>query len=225
MNLDKPGRTSGRVLPLKGSEHTAIDGLLPFYINGTLQGEELDRVKQHLAGCEQCRREVDWLREIFAACEAIAPLPETPLVADPARIPALAGRIEPRGWRGRISAGWAATQPWARMAMAAQLAGLVVLGAMLASESHDEAAYRTLGAYTRPAAAGDSIAVMFDPAITEGEMRRLLDGAGARIIDGPTATAAFVLEVAPGHAGAAVQKLRADRRVLFAEPLGAQTGR
>ena len=222
---------SGRVLPLKGSEHTAVDALLPFYVNGTLQGEELDRVKQHLAGCEQCRREVDWLRDVFTACEAIAPIPDTPL-ADVGPVPAIAprtpatarGPVHRAGWRGRVSSGWAATQPWARMLMAAQLAGLAILGTMLVAETPvDNAPYKTLGAYTRPTGAGDSIAVMFDPAITEGEMRRLLESAGARIVDGPTATAAFVLEVPAGRSGAAVQKLRAERKVLFAEPLGART--
>ena len=58
MNFDQPGRMSGQVLPLKGSEHSAVDALLPFYVNGTLQGGELDRVKQHLEGCEECRRSV-----------------------------------------------------------------------------------------------------------------------------------------------------------------------
>src|SRR4030095_15410111 len=144
---------SGRVLPLKGSEHTAVDALLPFYVNGTLQGEELDRVKQHLGCCEQCPREADWLRAVFAACEEIAPIPDTPL-ADTGRISALAGRIatlvhraDREGWRRRVSAGWAATQPWARMLMAAQLAGLAVLGTMLVTDTPaDNAPYRTLGA-------------------------------------------------------------------------------
>jgi hypothetical protein len=222
---------SGRVLPLKGSEHRAVDALLPFYVNGTLQGDELDRVQQHLTGCEQCRREVDWLRNVFAACEEIAPVPETPL-ADTGRIAALAGhvrasagRIEPRGWRRRFSAGWSATQPWARMLMAAQLAGLAILGTMLVSETRDDAPYRTLGTFTRSAPAGDSIAVKFDPAITEGAMRQLLEAAGARIVDGPTTTAAFVLEVPAGHSSAAVQKLRTEPKVLFAAPLGARTDR
>jgi hypothetical protein len=222
---------SGRVLPLKGSEHTAVDALLPFYVNGTLQGGELDRVTQHLATCEQCRREVDWLRDVFAACEEIAPLPETPL-ADAGRVPALAGgnfasagRAAPRGWRGRVAAGWAATRPWARMLMAAQLAALAVLGTMLASQTGDEAPYRTLGARVSATPSGDAIAVMFDPTITEGEIRRLLQSAGARIVDGPTATSAFVLEVPAGHSSAAVEKLRAEQKVLFAEPLGARAER
>ena len=233
MSFDEPGRTNGRVLPLKGSEHTAVDALLPFYVNGTLRGDELDRVKEHLGGCEQCRREIDWLRDVFAACEAIAPVPEAPPLADiggmpafAARVPASAGGTEPRarGWRSRVSTGWAATQPWARMLMAAQLAGLAFLGTMLASETRDEAPYRTLGASMR-VGAGDSIAVMFDPAITEGEMRRLLDSTGARIVDGPTATAAFLLEVPAGRSSAAVQKLRAERKVLVAEPLGPRAER
>ena len=51
---------------------------------------------------------------------------------------------------------------------------LAVLGTMLASEMRDEAPYRTLGANAAATRAGDSIAVMFDPAMTEGEIRRLL---------------------------------------------------
>ena len=238
MNLDDSGPTKGRVLPLKGGEHTAVDALLPFYVNGTLRGDELERVEQHLEGCEHCGREVEWLRDVFAACEAVAPVPETPL-ADTGRIQELAGHLResasrPRaaastvgaaGWHGRVSTAWAATQPWARMLLAAQLAGLAILGTMLVAETRDDAPYRTLGAYTRATPAGDSIAVMFDPAMTEGEMRRLLASAGARIVDGPTATAAFVLEVPAGRSGAALQRLRAERKVVFAEPLGAPAER
>ena len=231
MNLDESDRTKGRVLPLKGGEHVAVDALLPFYVNGTLRGDEHDRVTQHLGACEHCRREVDWLRDVFAACEAVAPVPDTPL-AETGRIPELAAHIRSSasttgtaGWRSGVSARWAATQPWARMLLAAQLAGLAVLGTMLVSETRDEATYRTLGAYTRGAPAGDSIAVMFDPAITEGEMRRVLASAGARIVDGPTATAAFVLEVPAGRSGTALQRLRAEPKVRFAEPLGAPAER
>jgi hypothetical protein len=66
---------------------------------------------------------------------------------------------------------------------------------------------------------------MFNPAITEAEMRRVLTDARARIVDGPTTTNAFVLEVPTAQVGEAVQKLRAERMVLFAEPLGARASR
>lgn len=216
---------TGRVLPLQGSEHTVVDALLPWYVNGTLAGDELARVKQHLTGCEHCRREVDWLRDVFAACAAIAPISDTPPFADANGIPALAGRIEPRNFGSRIAAGWRSTQPWVRMLVAAQLAGLALLGALLTFDPLDDPPYRTLGGYTLPAPGRDAIAVMFDPAITEAEMRRVLTSAGARIVDGPTTTNAFVLEVPAAQSADAVQKLRAARMVLFAEPLGARADR
>jgi anti-sigma factor RsiW len=216
---------TGRVLPLNASEHAAADALLPFYVNGTLRGEELARVEQHLTACEQCRHEVDWLRDIFAACAAMAPIPGAQAFADAAGIRAFADRVEPLPWRRRISAGWRSTQPWMRMLIAAQLAGLAILGTLLAFDNRDDPNYRTLGAYAQPAPARDAIAVMFDPAMTEAELRRVVTRAGARIVDGPTTTNAFVLEVPAAQTHEAVQKLRAERTVLFAEPLGARADR
>jgi anti-sigma-K factor RskA len=216
---------TGRVFPLHASEHAAVDALLPWYVNGTLRGEELGRVERHIAACEQCRREVHWLRDVFAACAAIAPIPDAPASAGAADIPRSDGRIPPRTWRTRVSAGWQSTQPWMRMLMAAQLAGLVILGTILAVEPRHESSFQTLGASTRQAPARDAIAVVFDPAITEAELRRVITGAGARIVDGPTTTQAFVLEVPAAQSGAAVQKLRAERLVRLAEPLGPRTER
>ena len=96
-----------------------------------------------------------------------------------------------------------------------------------AARSRYRATSRVIGrsAPLRPGAAGDAIAVMFDPAITEAEMRRVVTGAGGRIVDGPTTTHAFVLEVPAAQSGEAVQKLRAERMVRFAEPLGARAER
>lgn len=216
---------NGRVLPLQGSEHTAVDALLPFYVNGTLQGEELDRVRQHVASCDECRREADWLRNVYAACAAIAPLPEARHPADANGIAALAAGVGPQRWTSQIASGWRSTQPWVRMLVAAQLAALAVLATLLAANVGDEPTYRTLGAYTHPAPTRDAIAVMFDPAITEAEMRRVLAAARARIVDGPTTTHAFVLEVPTAQVGEAVQRLRAERMVLFAEALGARANR
>ena len=64
---------TGRVVPLNASEHAAIDALLPWYVNGTLRGDELGRVERHVAVCPACRREVDWLKDVFAACADATP--------------------------------------------------------------------------------------------------------------------------------------------------------
>ena len=216
---------SGRAFPLKASDHAAVDALLPFYVNGTLRGEELDHVRQHVATCDQCRRETDWLRNVFAACTAIAPLPEAADAAHADSMAVLAAEAASQRWTSRIASGWQTTQPWVRMLIAAQLAVLAVLATLLAADVGDEPTYRTLGAYAHPAPGRDAIAVMFDPSITESELRRVLAGARARIVDGPTTTNAFVLEVATSQVAEAIQKLRAERMVLFAEPLGARASR
>src|SRR5205814_6764572 len=109
--------------------------------------------------------------------------------------------------------GWQSTQPWTRMLIAAQLAGLIILGTLLALEPRHEPSFQTLGASTRSAPARDGIAVMFDPAITEAELRRVLTGAGARIVDGPTAPRAVRLGGAAGRTRVGVAKAGAPWRV------------
>jgi anti-sigma-K factor RskA len=217
---------TGHVLPLNASEHVAVDALLPWYVNGTLRGDELDRVVRHIEVCEQCRHEIAWLRDVFAACAALAPIPEAAASSLAAGPSSLDGRIRGRTLRTRVSAGWRSPQPWMRMLIAAQFAGLAILGTLLAFEGQQrEPDYRTLGGYVRPASTGEAIAVMFDPAISEAELRRVVTGVGARIVDGPTTTRAFVLEVPAARSAEVVQKLRAEPAVRFAEPLGAQADR
>jgi len=208
---------TGRVVPLNASDHAAVDALLPWYVNGTLRGDELERVKQHVTGCAACRQEVAWLRDVFAACVAAAPLPEAPAVEaavtpDPRQL----GRE--RMW-ATARQSWQSTPRWIRALMAAQLAGLLILGALLAGDAGDPA-YRTLGSPGRAATLGDVIAVVFDPAITEAELRSLVNGIGGRVVDGPTTTSAYLMEVPVGRSNSAVEKLRRESKVRLAEPLG-----
>ncbi len=215
---------TGRVLPFDPSAHAAADALLPFFVNGTLRGKELAFVEEHVRACERCQVEVDWLREVFAACAAVEPAPET-TPADLRRF-ARIERPTPAGISAaRISHEWRKAQPWTRWVLAAQLAAIAVLGTLLATETRNEGAYRTLGAANGSAAVRDAIAVMFDPGVTESEIRRVVLVAGARIVDGPTSTNAYVLEVPAGQVDQAMQVLRAERAVRLAETLGPKRGR
>ena len=212
---------TGRIFPLNASEHAAVDALLPWYVNKTLRGEELERVEQHVAACPACRREVDWLKDVFAACAALAPLPQVELPpGDGGLAP---GDSKPPRRPARARADWQSTPTWMRMLMAAQLAAVVVMGTLLAFGDGTEPSYRTLGAATPPMSRGEAIAVMFDPAMTEAELRRVVTEVGARIVDGPTTTHAFVLEVPVAQANAAIEKLRAEPRVRMAAAMGSRT--
>lgn len=51
-----------------------IDELLPWYVNGSLDGEQ-EAVRAHLAGCDRCRAEAEWLSAIGAQLRADASRP------------------------------------------------------------------------------------------------------------------------------------------------------
>jgi anti-sigma-K factor RskA len=209
---------AGRIFTFEGSAHSTADALLPWYVNGTLRGEELAFVEQHVRGCGQCQAEVDWLRQVFAACAALAPLEEEPAPAG-----TRFGDSRPlAGWAGplRMKAGWRAAPTWVRGLLAAQLAAIAVLGTMVAIETGNKPSYQTLGSESRSVPSGNAVVVVFDPTAPEADIRRIVAGAGARIVDGPTAANAYVLELPPADTGDALRSLRTERLVQLAEPLG-----
>lgn len=215
---------TGRVLPFGTSTHVAADALLPFYVNGTLRGEEHEFVELHVRACEQCQHEVDWLRKTFAVLAGDGLPQEAPRVLlSAAQQSENGGRQRSGTARARVDA--RKTHSWTRWLLAAQLAAIVVLGTLLATDTRDIASYRTLGTSNPSAQLQDAVAVMFDPGITESEMHRVVLGVGARIVDGPTSTSMYVLEIPAERVDQALQVLRTDRAVRLAEHLGPRTGK
>lgn len=216
---------SERVIPFGLSEHSAADVLLPFYVNGTLRGEELAFVREHVEGCEQCRREVDWLHTVYAACASSPLFKETTdgVSASPALV-VPHNSVDRR--RLGIRTGWRAAQPWTRWLIAAQLAAIVVLATLLASpDSRQAASYRTLGSANPVSETRDTVVVRFDAAITAAELRRIVLGVDARIVDGPSATDVFVLALPAEQIDQALAALRAEPAVRVAERLGPRLAR
>ena len=208
---------SGRVLPFDPAAHKVADVLLPWFVNGTLDKDELAFVQQHLGECVRCQREVQWLRELRAACIDGEAAPGASTVFRNLRRQLDEPRTG-RGNEGSLRKLWRRVPPWSRWAMAAELAVIVALGAVLLPATDGLAPYRTLGARSAAAPTG-SLVVVFDPATPESELRRMLRKAGARVADGPTQTNAYVLKVAAERRAEAVQALRAEPAVVLAEQL------
>jgi anti-sigma-K factor RskA len=209
---------AGRIYTFEGSAHSTADALLPWYVNGTLRGEELAFVEQHVRTCRQCQAETDWLRQVFAACAALSPLEE-------ASAASFARARDPRAtsfWTGSMgmTAGWRAAPPWVRGLLAAQLAAIAVLGTTVAIEAGNKPSYQTLGVESRSLPSRNAVVVVFDPAAPEVEIRRIVAGVGGRIVDGPTAANAYVLELPATPADGALQSLRTEAAVRLAESLG-----
>jgi hypothetical protein len=134
----------------------------------------------------------------------------------PAALPANAGpdaTLTPqRWWRNG-----AANQPsWLRWTMAAQWVLIVGLVALLVRPDEPPPAYRVLG---NGAGGTGNVVVMFQPNTTERELRRILQAQGARVVDGPTVTDAYLLNVPDENRDRALQALRSDPAVKLAEAL------
>lgn len=188
---------------------------IPWLVNGRIDDAERVALEAHLRGCRDCRDELALQRRLRDEL-ARQPAPATDVEAGLARL-----------WR-RIDA-QAAMQPgaaparnWVRwLAAAAVLEGVALAGLIGASIGGPEPGYRTFS--TPPAAvAPHAIRAVFAAELPLGELQRLLDRADLQIVGGPTEVGVYTLAPRPdARQDAALQQLRADPRVRFAEPAGA----
>jgi len=213
-----------RVIRIDAAAHKVADALLPWLVNETLEGDELAFVRQHLDECPDCRQEVEWLRELHAACIAGEAMPGASAAFRNLRR-ALEAPSEGRDSIARLPRSLGRTRRWWQWALAAEFAVILVLGGLLLTGTDGPALYRTLGAGDTGKPATGSLVVVFDPATSQAEVQRILRSAGARIVDGPTQANAYVLEVPVGQAGQAAQAIKAERAALLIEPLGLQGSR
>lgn len=210
--------------------HQEAQELLPWLANGSLSGTERERVQAHLQVCAACRAELSALHTLRAAGSATVPgldaeaalarlLPQLDAPAAPA-----AASLAPvlSRWRARLAAN---DRSWLRAAVALQFGAIAVLGALLArpaaSPEAPADAYRLLGAAD---GVRGSLVVAFSPDTPEREVRRIVLASGARVVGGPTATGAWLLDTGDAPT-AVVARLRAERAVTLAEALGGAQGR
>jgi len=190
--------------------HDRAQMLLPWHVNGTLEPGDAALFEAHLAECEECRRDLAAeiaLRGLYAEVPAVEP------AALPTKLEARRRPARRRPWQAlprRLGS------PWGKAAAAA--AALVLL-AVFALPAERDGPYRLLGA-DEPAAQGNAI-VLFSPDTPERDLRAALEQAGARLVDGPTASGAYIVQVPPETRAAALDGLRARPQVILAEPVDA----
>jgi hypothetical protein len=125
-------------------------------------------------------------------------------------------RIHARGSDNRASlfaklAAWLRAPLVPRWAPAAALLLIVIQGAallrMLPSRTNSTATVTTRALVTT----ATRLRVVFNPLASAAQMRELLDTLGARIIDGPASTGAYVIELAAADPKQLSEKLNAAR--------------
>jgi hypothetical protein len=198
------------------ARHIAAFELLPWLVNGTLAAGERTEVLAHLDACLVCRRERERLRVLAALVRA-------PSAAQ--RCEEALHRMHARMQRQPRSP---ARAPWAAAATLVLVTGLV---ALLADSTESSVAWlRNTGLsmmsqshVTDSAAPALRAHLVFYDNITERQLRALLLSVGADLIEGPTAGGVYTISF-PRAAGAqeaagALTALRHSRRVVYAEPL------
>lgn len=208
----------GNLVHLHGDPHEQTLKLLPWYLNGTLDDGEAAMVEAHLVECAECSREAEAERALrdgvsstgFDADEGWAAMRErlktAEAEADIAPLPA------PRPvWRRQVGLGWAAGG-----ALAASLAAMVLTTLPTARPDN---VYHALGNAPNAAAASANAIVLFAPETSSQAMRDALNGAGARITDGPLASGGFLVHMAPDSRDRALAQLRSKSGVVMAEPI------
>ena len=208
---------SGRILQFEARRHVEAMRLLPWRVNGRLDEAERGWVDAHVAGCSECRQEIDALRELQSGCRALDAGTDDASGAErgwqrlQARLqPALAtSGVRP------VQRPWMRPR-WQRWAIAAQAAVIAILAVVLWQQP-EPAAYHTLGAAS--AAKPGNLVIVFDPRTDESRMRRLLLASQARIVDGPNDAGAYVLAVPPARLPMIRDALRAAPGVTLVATL------
>jgi len=220
---------SGRIIPLDGERHREIRALLPWFLSGALAPEEQAMVKQHLGACQECQAELLAERSLAAELRAAAAQEAESPDVDRAWA-AMRGRLAPRPREAgsftrtlaELRRQWASGGAWLRWAVAAQACLLLAVGGLWL-QSASRPVYRALGA--PPAHAQGDIVVVFRSDAPEAAMRQALTESRTRLVDGPTATGAYVLRAPPGDAAASLAALRQHAEVVLAEPIGEGSGK
>ena len=208
---------------LDASNHRAVQELLPWFVADTLDQDERNLVQEHLHLCVQCQSDVAWQRKLKASEPQgdAAPDLERALARLLPRLDAQPAQVR----RGILSGFFQSLIPLngngMRWALAAQMAVIAGLSILLLAPDRSSPAYHVLGL---PKGAASNVVVVFKPETTEQELRRILHASSARVVDGPTVTDAYLLEVADAKQGQAVERLRAEPAVVLAESLDAGAG-
>jgi hypothetical protein len=201
------------IIRLRGSPHEEAQRLLPWLVNGTLTADEIKLVEAHVSECAECRAD---LQAEWHLARELASMPvdidsswagieqrlesERPIVTRPEGF-----------WRKRIPVAWAVASPLAAAAAVALVFVNVTPSAPVSQE------YRALGSPTAAQAA--NVVVMFEDSTRVRDMRTALTDADARLVDGPTATGAYLLRVDGATREQALKRLRDNNAIALAEPI------
>jgi hypothetical protein len=223
--------------------HARAELMIPWLANGSLPADAEPAVSEHIASCPECREDYEEQLRVRDAMRAEGPLvfaAESSYQKLLARIRApVAASDEQDGaehnpWMGaelnppQPTPASRHTPPVVRWLAAAVIlqAFAIGLGAWVwhSRGTATDAPYATLTSSSPSFQSGLRARVVFSTDLSVGSLEKVLQGAGAHIIDGPADGDVYTLGFAPPPRSRAalhqrIAALRANSAVLFAEPV------
>ena len=195
-------------------ERRALE-LLPWYVNGTLDGGERELVSRQVLASLTCRKELERLRRLQQLIQS----DDAEAAATGRAFERLMARIEASGDSSTSRARHAGQAfAWTRLALAASVAAAVSVPLWWWAGEFPTAPriYETLTS-SQPADPGAArLRVVFAPGVTESEQLELLASLDLTIAEPPTDDGVVTLRFADGSDQAAiVAALKGDPRVSF----------
>ncbi len=221
------------------NRHKETWELLPWYANGTLGQQELDKVEQHLRVCSQCREELARCQQLATSVQCAEDIPVSSASKQFAKLSAQLESVVGNSYTKNDSAyrapklvrlhDWLDRMSWGvRWALAGQATLILLLSGALVWQAVPNSAgplYQTLSSPNQTNhQAVLQLRVIFAADTMEPEIRALLLDLGGRIVDGPSSFGAYAVEVPLPDDSAEIasklpSKLRAHPAVTLAEPI------
>lgn len=216
--------------------HGECWNLLPWIANESAAPKDVARVEAHLNGCEECQKELEFQRQLRNAIrseEAIVLAPQTSLQKLIQRIDGVEEAMTECAAAQATQAVSAEVvsltrrEPARWLLIAAAVQGIAITGLLTAlwfqsREALTEPRFTTLT--TQAAVArGPVIRVVFADSAALDEVNQVLRSIDAQIVAGPSEAGVYTLGLAAdsshgSNLDQAIARLRADGRVMFAEP-------
>ncbi len=191
-----------------------FEELLPFYVNGTLEGDDRAFVERHIAEHPQARAEVDWYQSLQLRVRENAPaVPETIGLARTMQLiqgdrPTLSERIG--AFFGNF--GMRPAMALAGLAVVAVQSGVIL--DMMYGAKENEAEIRSLRA--TKVEEGPLLKINFAPDAKEVDLRLLLASVQGQLAGGPGQLGDYYVRVPEGRQQAALEQLKSNPLVQSA---------
>jgi hypothetical protein len=228
------------------ASHQELSELLPWYVNKTLQGAELNAVEAHLAVCLTCKRELTQLQRLAHAvnqegaldsAEHAAflrlkkrlhsgqqPSAQLDMQALPQQVRPAQHNVSPiNNTKKRNWAISARSSTALAMAAVLLLSLSVLMPRYVETDLQQGSAFRTLSDAQQDAISANEIRVVFADNVDQEQKNQILERVHGQFISAnPTAQGVYTVrldrDIAVKHLLDVVELLRKDTHVIFAEP-------